>query len=283
MTSHHERVPSGARRASTPTVVQSSDEVVTPATTSPCEPADRDHILLHQADVLLSRVGDELLPGHTAAESLALTRVARWAEEFLANAHPALGRPGHVCPYVAAALRDQRFLLTVLRKADENPESADEAILHLGRHFLQLPPTERRLAQRKTIVVLFPDLPPARAGEIIDAMHRRLKPHFLREGMMLGEFHQNSSKPGLHNPDFRPLRSEIPLLVIRTMVLTDIAFLNDEARFIRAFLAVFGARGAAEILSYVDCQQARLSAQQITMLLDHAFEAGATRPPIPTT
>jgi hypothetical protein len=229
---------------------------------------------LHLADALLSRSADDPpLTDQSAAETAALVRVAQWAKEFLTQPHPALGRGGQVCPFVGPSIREQRFMLTVLRGAGTRP--ADDAILRLGRHFRYLEPVAGRAAQLKTIVVLLPDLPQEQAADVINGLHRRVKPHFLRDGLMLGEFFKDSSKPGLHNPDFRPLRSDTPLLVIRAMVLTDIAFLTDRASFVRAFLENFEARGCGEILSYVERRGSCLSESQSAMLLEQvaAFQA----------
>lgn len=224
---------------------------------------------LHLADRLLSSAADGLnTTDRSAADTVALMSVARWAKDFLTKPHAALGRSGHVCPYVNASIREQRFLLTVLRGAEPRQRQAEEVMLRLGRHFLQLEPKAGRQAQLKTIVVLFPDLPSERAAPIINDMHRRLKPYFLRRGMMLGEFFADSSKPGLHNPEFRPLRSDIPLLVIRSMMLTDIAFLSDRARFVRAFIQNFKARGCAEVRSYLESARGTLSEARSAMLLE---------------
>ena len=41
---------------------------------------------------------------------------------------------------------------------------------------------------------------------------------------MIGVFHANAQEPGLWNKDFRPLRAPIPLVVIRSLVVADFAF-----------------------------------------------------------
>jgi len=75
-------------------------------------------------------------------------------------------------------------------------------------------------------VLIFPEVTPEQAAEVIDGPQRKMKPTFVKEGLMLGEFHPISLSPGLRNPAFRPLRSPIPLLVIRHMVESDIDFLS---------------------------------------------------------
>lgn len=270
----HTSSPPGQPRAlSQATAAQLTNDVAEDASGPRFEPANEPLPLLHLADELLSRSDEDgPLSGQTAAETSALVRVARWAKEFLTKPDPMLGRSGHVCPFVGASIREQRFLLTVLRGAARTPRAADQVILRLGRYFLQMEPVAGRAAQLKTIVVLLPDLPEQETAEIINGIHQRVKPHFLRHGLMLGEFFKDNSKSGLHNPHFRPLRSDTPLLVIRSMVLTDIAFLTDHSSFVRAFLDNFAARGCGEILSYVERQRSRLSESQVSMLLEQVAE-----------
>ncbi|MEY2934804.1 MAG: hypothetical protein RL033_5553 [Pseudomonadota bacterium] len=207
------------------------------------------------------------------AETTHLLQVARWAQEFLTLPHPELGRGGQVCPYVRGSIRERGLLLALLEGAD-TPQT-DQTLLRLGQYFLQLEPTEPSLSQRKAIVVLFPGLGERETADAINGMHQRLKPHFLSQGMMLGEFYAHSQKPGLHNPEFRPLRSDTPLLVIRIMVLTDIAFLTDEVAFVRAFLRNFKAQGREELRRYVERRRDALGAGLSSMLLEEAARSEA--------
>jgi hypothetical protein len=235
---------------------------------------------LHPIEPLLERsADDEPLPQHSAEDTRALIGVARWAKEFLTQPHPDLGRSGHVCPYVSASIREERFLLTALRHAPTRRREVERTILRLGRYFTKLQPMHGRAAHKKTIVILFPDLSDAEAGDLINGMHQRLKPFFLRAGMMLGEFYRDNHKPGLHNPEFRPLRSDVPLLVIRAMLPGDITFLTDDARFVRTYIRNFEARGCAEIRSYLERQGGAVSvAERLTLLAEVAeYEAEAAR------
>ena len=58
---------------------------------------------------------------------------------------------------------------------------------------------------------------------------------------MLGDFHPFSQSPGIHNPDFRPLKSPIPMLVIRHMVISDWLFLLEKNEWLQAWFARFHA------------------------------------------
>lgn len=238
------------------------------AETSPSLEQQSDPLpALHAADELLSRApSDAPLAGRTAAETALLVQVARWSQDFLTKPHSELGRSGPVCPYVRASIQEQRFLLTLLRGAATRQHETDVAILELSQQFLQLEPTRGRGAQLKTIVILLPDLQETEAADLVNAIHQRLKPRFLQHGLMLGEFFKTNAKPGLHNPEFRPLQSDTPLLVIRPMVPTDIAFLTDDAVFIRAFLEHFRDRGRAELGDYVDRHQHSLPPARLSLL-----------------
>lgn len=274
------RTPSAESRPQCPWSERSSKpspDLVAAGETNSATGADPRLIpALHDAAELLTRAPNaEPLPGRTVDETAQLVGVARWAQEFLTNGHADLGRSGPVCPYVRASLQDRRFLLTLVRDAALRPRETDEIVLRLAAHFLRLEPRVGRAARFKTIVILFPDLPEQETPAIINGIHQRLKPQFLQYGLMLGEFFTENQKPGLHNPRFRPLRSNIPLLVIRAMVPTDIAFLSDEAAFVKAYLNHFRGRGCSELLSYLESHGHALSSEQRALLRELLANAEA--------
>jgi hypothetical protein len=173
----------------------------------------------------------------------ALKTIADWTRDFVAQAHPDLGRGGPVCPFVPPAIENNTLWFAV---EHINRISAVQVAILMNQYkdlFLSLDPKEEEdgpdLAAKKTILVIFPDLPEDKAGDYIDGIQRPLKDEFVREGLMLGDFHQFSHAPGIHNKDFRPLQSPIPMLVIRHMVLTDWRFLYEKAQWTQAWLARF--------------------------------------------
>jgi len=90
-------------------------------------------------------------------------------------------------------------------------------------------------------LVLFPDVSTRDAPEVIDTAQRELKPGFVSAGLMVGQFHPAPpNEPGLWNPDFRPLRSPLPLLAIRRMVANDVPFLLSEPEYASAYRDRFG-------------------------------------------
>ena len=89
-----------------------------------------------------------------------------------------------------------------------------------------------------TILVVLPGFDRADARPL-DALQGRLKEAFVREGLMVGQFHPYCTQSGLWNEDFRPLRSPLPLLAIRRMVASDLPFLLDSASHLAGYLDRF--------------------------------------------
>ncbi|MGA5131363.1 DUF6875 domain-containing protein [Streptomyces olivoreticuli] len=186
-------------------------------------------------DLACIRLFDE----REAAVDERLRPVADWISGHVARPHPNLGRRGAVCPFVPLSQR-----LGLIRFALATPPVADEAGLKaatsaLKAHWLAMEPRGGPHAIDKTIVLVLPGLP----EDLVVRVHDRLKPEFVGDGMMLGEFFPDHPGPGLHNPAFRPLHSDTPLLVARSMVANDLPFLTEKrypaerrAGFVTAFL-----------------------------------------------
>jgi hypothetical protein len=172
-----------------------------------------------------------------------LRTIVSWATDYLSRPHPELGRTGAVCPFTPPALRRNLFFLTVLRGAGLELDDVEEVVRLYRDWFLELAPTDPRQGQYKTINMIFPDLPSSAWKSLIEATQDRLKAEYVPLGIMIGEFHPGPpEKAALWNPDFRPLRCPLPMLVIRHMVPTDFVFLRDRPDFMSAYLRLQGAR-----------------------------------------
>ena len=158
--------------------------------------------------------------------SSAFKATLAWSRAFLACPHAQLGREGAVCPFVPQSLKTNRFWMTLV-ESDPRDETAMEEIVEYFRSvFPTLEPTTGKESITKTIVIIFPRITADMAPTLIDGIQAKLKPKFVEDGLMLGQFHERNDEPGLHNPEFRPLRSPIPLLAIRHMVAQDVLFLT---------------------------------------------------------
>ncbi|OUL24267.1 hypothetical protein BV372_28975 [Nostoc sp. T09] len=177
-----------------------------------------------------------------------LIETSQWLKTFLARPHPDLGRPGPVCPFVPKAIKLDYIRLRVIRSQNLVQQQVVNIVLPYLNTFLELEPREQDDSLNKAILLLFPDISHEDAPRLIDSVQKQLKPLFVESGLMLGEFHKRNQTPGLHNPNFRPLRSPIPMLAIRYMVESDLAFLqsaddiNLRVRYLQAYLKRFEQR-----------------------------------------
>jgi hypothetical protein len=176
------------------------------------------------------------LPWRSAPFYLA---VAWWIDTFVCDRHAELGRPGHVCPFVKPAIDRNLFWLTGHEPAVDRPEDLQEMLLGYRDWFLELQPREDDDRLLKTIVIVFPLLQSEAGCGIIDAAQRLLKPAFVSQGLMLGQFHPLCEEQGVRNANFRPLRSPVPLLVIRPMTRFDLPFLTAPA-YLKEYQLRFG-------------------------------------------
>ncbi|MBB5132028.1 hypothetical protein HNP84_001741 [Thermocatellispora tengchongensis] len=170
----------------------------------------------------------------------ALRAVREWMDDYLCRPLAELGRRGPVCPYTQASLDRGLAYLAVRPGRPADPGEVAEALRPYREWFIRLAPPGDTRSMHATIMVLFPDaleedLP------VIDAAQALLKPAYVADGLMIGEFHQGPpDKPGLWNPDLRPLASPVAMLVIRHMVATDFPFLREDRAQVRAYLDRFG-------------------------------------------
>lgn len=191
---------------------------------------------------------DKRFPARSAREEAAISATARWLEEYISRPDPAVGRSGDVCPWTRRTLQLGNLSLTSI--TDSDPSQIQRRLLRFLTVFERI----ARHTPYAAIVTVFPEL----ESRVIVAVHEALKPTFLRNRMMLGEFYPTCPKPGVHNPDYKPLRSEYPLFVIRWMVDTDVVFLIDREEFAEAYLDAFGVRGAKRLLNVLEERASQL-------------------------
>jgi hypothetical protein len=177
------------------------------------------------------------------SQTSSLTCIAAWVQNYLAQPHAELGRPGLVCPFVPMAVRGNSIWLAEIAEAEPSFDDIAATIMAYRDRFLELEPTEGAGALQKAIIVVFPTLAGGEGSRLVDQVQFALKKEFVVHGLMLGEFHADNESPGLRNEQFRPLRSPIPLLAIRHMVEADLPFLvmdsyepAQRVAFLRAYL-----------------------------------------------
>lgn len=138
-----------------------------------------------------------------------------------------LGRKGPTCPFVPGSLKlDSIFLGLVTQEQAGDMQSMEAVVMDMLERFKSMEPKVGPKAQHKAIILIFPHITLEEAPKMIDGLQKKLKPLFVSEGLMVGEFHKLNNACGLHNSNFFPLRTPTPCLAIRNMVPSDIVFLN---------------------------------------------------------
>jgi hypothetical protein len=159
-------------------------------------------------------------------EADAYKTIIDWTRAYLCRPHADLGREGPVCPFTLPSLNQQHYWLTSHLGSKLDHDRLADVIERLREWFFDLEPKMGPQAILKTIILIFPELSHEDARSEIEIIHKRIKPDFVRRGVMLGQFYQGCPETGLWNDSFYPLESPLPLLVIRSMVPSDFPFLH---------------------------------------------------------
>ncbi|MDZ8189965.1 MAG: hypothetical protein RMX96_34660 [Nostoc sp. ChiSLP02] len=195
--------------------------------------------------------------------------ILEWVKNFLGRPHPHLGRPGPVCPFVPHSLKSNSIHLAVIRTKDLYPEQVENIVRRYRDIFLDTKVQGQELTISKAFLLIFPDIHIDEAPKLIDSVQQKLKPLFVESGLMIGEFHKRNESSGLHNPNFRPLRSPIPLLAIRYMVEADLPFIQSppdlhlRIRYLEAYLKRFGNKFTDETRIKTAYQALALAKEQV--------------------
>jgi hypothetical protein len=166
--------------------------------------------------------------GHAGLDEKYIKVITNWVRNYLCKPHSKLGRAGPVCPFTAPAVKLGQIWAAVAPKTIDTIDSLAEISLEAKSFFQNAPINETEPKYYKAAMILFPHLNTQQGHAIIESTQRLLKPVFVADGLMFGQFYQGCPEPGLLNPIFRPLVSPIPLLAIRYMVAQDIAFLQHD-------------------------------------------------------
>ncbi|WP_234317116.1 DUF6875 domain-containing protein [Streptomyces sp. NRRL WC-3744] len=158
-----------------------------------------------------------------------MTKAQDWVSGYTPRPHPDLGRSGVVCPYMVKALRRD-----YVHMVEFDATIGDEALMALARELLA---RMRRRADELgsdriylvNMVVPY-GLPDDELKAMVERVHTALKPEWVEAGFMVGDFWPDHETIGLHNDDFRPFTSPLPLLGMRHIVPADLAFFVKHER-----------------------------------------------------
>jgi len=172
-------------------------------------------------------------------------RIADWVRAYLMRPHTDLGRAGAVCPYTPIAARSGLVRIGASAARDEDAVFAD-----MRRAVAAFEAMECTRAQRqfRSVIVGFPHCGGDEGRARLKRVQNRLRSESTRRGKMIGLFEPFSNDKGLLNPDFRPLRSPLPLLAIRSLVENDAPFVLRNPRLAPIYLLKFPVSGTRKLL-----------------------------------
>jgi hypothetical protein len=189
-------------------------------------PIHRDELVLYNG--LEIENDPSATAGLEPLEREAAKTIVAWTRQFLCRPHELLGREGPVCPFTQPSLNHHLFWLTVVQGSEIDIDTASDAVERYREWFFELEPRSGPEALLKTILILFPEVSHERARDELEGLQKKLKPDFVKKGVMVGQFYEGCPESGLWNDAFHPLQSPVPLLAIRNMVPSDFPFLHGK-------------------------------------------------------
>jgi hypothetical protein len=153
-----------------------------------------------------------------------------WIERFIMQPHPDLGRKGAVCPFARPAHEARAIHLCAMDVGEMSFDVFIDVMMRLRSFFDRV---ARNMSGRSDLLSLciFPrNLRAESYYKFIDCAHSMLKPFYMQAGLMLGEFHPLSTVRGVHSENICPMRSDVPIFVIRSIALHDILFIDSQSR-----------------------------------------------------
>ena len=187
-------------------------------------------------------------PHFAAGTADAYKLLGSWVKSYLMVSHPELGRSGAVCPFTPQAFRLDTIRIGVCDATSLDRASVLAGMRRCFQEFKQIP-CSASMKHFRTVIVGFPKLGDAAGLETLAAVQGRLKFHSLLRGLMVGLFHASTDAPGLWNPEFRPLRSPIPVLAIRHLVANDAPFAARHPLLVPSYVARYPVAGSKKLLA----------------------------------
>lgn len=185
-----------------------------------------------------------------------LDSIKSWITEFLCNPHPSLGRTGNVCPFAREAINKDTIYFSLENSIYLDKENEIKKITNQVRLFKELKTSNNE--EYKVIINAYPYIDKSEYSKI-ELIQNELKPVFVNENLMIGQFYPGCKEKGLWNDGFFPLDSPVSFLAIRNMAITDIAFLMSNSSFLEKYLQVFEKKGEDFLNKFMELKSRRNS------------------------
>jgi hypothetical protein len=188
----------------------------------------------------------EFRAGLEASQSAALGDIADWTRSFLMRDHSELGRDGNVCPFTSMGARMDTLRFGVSGATASDAVGIRAELLDMFDCFDAIP-HPRKMGIYRAIMIGFPNCGDADGIAVLAAVQKSLRFLSFRRARMIGLFYPQADAKGLWNPKFRPLRSPIPVIALRSLVVQDAAFVMRHPLLAPAYLLNFPLAGPRQL------------------------------------
>jgi hypothetical protein len=179
----------------------------------------------------------------------------RWICDFVGQPNARANKEGPICPGIPAAYKNDSMYLRLL----STPVDRDNMIAlcrTVANDFVALPPTSPPARLLKAVFLVVAAPPRSAAIALVDSVHRHLKAQLLKNGILLGKFHDELVRGSIYNPHFNPHRAPVPLVAFRYLIETDLDFLlssdatvSERAEYLAIFLSLHRSTASAAAIA----------------------------------
>lgn len=191
-----------------------------------------------------------------------LKHMMQWLEKSICNTQPKQGVVGqrklsdggvvtpamfekkekaaHVCPFVQDSLDANLFWFEESTATRQDSEVIERRLLAMVEEFVkELPDYDPIKEQRidgapsphvfKAFLLVVPNfrlLGSRKADSLMDNIHEKIKPEYVKRGLMLGQFYSTCQQEGVYNEAWPALTSPWPAFAARYMVRHDSLFVR---------------------------------------------------------
>ncbi len=175
-----------------------------------------------------------------------MREMSDWTRSFLMRDHAELGRTGNVCPFTSMGARMDTLRFGVSNAAPEEASRIRRELLEIFSQFEEIP-HPHKMGIYRAIMIGFPNCSGAEGIATLSKVQKSLRFFSFRRARMIGLFYPQAEATGLWNPKFRPLRSPIPIVALRSLVVQDAAFVMRHPLLAPAYLANFPLAGTRQL------------------------------------
>jgi hypothetical protein len=148
-------------------------------------------------------------------------------------------KAAHICPFVRDSLDADLFSFEESPAGREDGPAIEQRLRDMVQEFINAPPSfdpstagcgASPPTNLKTFFLVLPNLRLQGArgpDQLMDGLHETLKPIYVNQGLMLGQFYPTCDQGGIYNEEWLALTAPWPAFAARYMAKHDYLFVGD--------------------------------------------------------